>query len=439
MWEPAAEYSHQAGNRARLRSAYRAAAVHLDHALEALRHVAATRDRTEQAIDIRLGLRSALRLLSEHGRIPELLREAEALADGLGDRRRRAWATYGLSNFYFHDGQHGLAIEAAERVAAAGAALGDPQLELLGQMGIALPRSCLGKFRQAADQLLRAVARLNKDQLGERPVESTGSDGIISLAWVAWCLAELGAFDEGSMYEEQAIHLAEEADQPYALLVVMNRSGMLPLLRGDTTGLIPRLERALDLVHTQDMPWYATQTRARLGAAYMQAGRLDAALPLLEQTAELVNAGQADAQQASFLTFVAEGYLRSGRLDAAAEMADRALTMASDRGERGNAAWALRLLAEIAAYRERPDSQEAVTHYRGALTVAQELGMRPLQAHCHLGLGKLYRRLGSADEARAELSAAISMLREMGMTFWLPDAEAELAATMPPSSTERLG
>ena len=53
--------------------------------------------------------------------------------------------------------------------------------------------------------------------------------------------------------------------------------------------------------------------------------------------------------------------------------------------------------------------------------------MRPLQAHCHLGLGKLCRRIGRLDEARAELATAVTMLREMEMTFWLPEAETELA------------
>ena len=53
--------------------------------------------------------------------------------------------------------------------------------------------------------------------------------------------------------------------------------------------------------------------------------------------------------------------------------------------------------------------------------------MRPLQARCHLGLGKLYRRTGCHDEARAELSTAVALLREMGMAFWLPEAEGELA------------
>ena len=429
LWEPAADYSHQAGNRARTLSAYRAAADHLEHALTALKHVPATRERTEQAIDIRLGLRSALRLLGEHGQIPDLLREAEVLAEGLGDQRRLAWATYFLSNFYFHDGQHERAIEACRRVAAAANALNDPQLKVVGCVGVALPRACLGQYRQAANGFLRSVATLSTEQLGERPAESTGSDGIISLANVAWCLAELGAFDEGKVYEEQAIRLAEDAGHAYALLVVLDRSSMLALRQGDTSRLIPRLERAVDLVHTQDLPNLAAQTQARLGAAYMQAGRLEDALPLLERTAQLVNAGQAGAERVFFVASVAEGYLRRGHLDAASDMTNRALTMARERRERGNEAWVLRLLAEIAAHRDPPDSQAAATRYQDALALAEELEMRPLQAHCHLGLGKLYRRVGRLAEARAELSAAIAMLRDMGMTCWLPESEAELAKT----------
>ncbi len=176
------------------------------------------------------------------------------------------------------------------------------------------------------------------------------------------------------------------------------------------------------------MPWYAVQTYARLGAAYVQGGRLDDALPLLERSAELMDAGQAEAEQAVFVTFVAEGYLRSGRLDAAADMADRALSMANQRCERGNAGWARRLLGDIADHREPPDRQQAEAHYRGALAVARELEMRPLQAHCHLGLGKLCRRIGRLEEARASLSTARDMLSDMGMTRWLPEAESELAS-----------
>jgi tetratricopeptide (TPR) repeat protein len=97
--------------------------------------------------------------------------------------------------------------------------------------------------------------------------------------------------------------------------------------------------------------------------------------------------------------------------------------------ERGNQVYALRLLGDIAARRDPPYVEEAETHYRQALALAEELGMRPLQAHCHLGLGTLYAKLGQWEQARAELAAAIELYRAMEMTFWLPQAEAALAQT----------
>ena len=76
-----------------------------------------------------------------------------------------------------------------------------------------------------------------------------------------------------------------------------------------------------------------------------------------------------------------------------------------------------------------PDVAQAEAHYQQALALAEERGMRPLQAHCHLGLGTLYRKIGRREEARAALSTALALYRTMEMTFWLPQAEAELAGT----------
>jgi hypothetical protein len=84
-------------------------------------------------------------------------------------------------------------------------------------------------------------------------------------------------------------------------------------------------------------------------------------------------------------------------------------------------------VGEIARRGDPPAVDEAERQYREALALADELGMRPLQAHSHLGLGKLHRSMGRNEEARTELSTAAEMLREMGMAFWLPEAEAELA------------
>jgi len=74
-----------------------------------------------------------------------------------------------------------------------------------------------------------------------------------------------------------------------------------------------------------------------------------------------------------------------------------------------------------------PENGPAAAHYRQALALAEELGMHPLQAHCHCGLGTLYAKIDQPEQARAKLSAAIALYRAMDMTFWLPQAETELA------------
>ena len=126
-----------------------------------------------------------------------------------------------------------------------------------------------------------------------------------------------------------------------------------------------------------------------------------------------------------------------GRLEETQALAERALALARAHQERGHQAYALRLLGDIAARREPPESVQAEDHYQQALALAEELGMRPLVAHCHRGLGTLYGQVGQGQQARAALSTAIELYRVMEMTFWLPQAEAALAQVKDRSSTRR--
>ena len=117
----------------------------------------------------------------------------------------------------------------------------------------------------------------------------------------------------------------------------------------------------------------------------------------------------------------------AGYLEEAHTLAEQALALTRAHQERGHEVYALRLLGEIAAHRAPPDVDQAAAHYRQAQALAEELGMRPLQAHCHRGLGTLYATIGRQEQARAELSAAVVLYRAMDMTFWLPQTEAALA------------
>jgi len=124
--------------------------------------------------------------------------------------------------------------------------------------------------------------------------------------------------------------------------------------------------------------------------------------------------------------WLSEGYLLAGRETDARAAAHRALGLARQHKERGYEAYTLRLLGDIAAHKDSPDVGEAEGHYRQALALAEELGMHPLIAHCHVGLAKLYRRSSDLQLAKKHLNDGIAMMREMEMGLWLKQAEAEL-------------
>jgi tetratricopeptide (TPR) repeat protein len=111
----------------------------------------------------------------------------------------------------------------------------------------------------------------------------------------------------------------------------------------------------------------------------------------------------------------------------ASPLAQRALAHSRDHQEQGYQAQALWLLGEVVAHHDPSEVEPAEAHYRQALALAEELGMRPLQAHCHRGLGTLYAETGQREPARAALTTAIALYRAMEMTFWLPQTEAALA------------
>jgi tetratricopeptide (TPR) repeat protein len=156
------------------------------------------------------------------------------------------------------------------------------------------------------------------------------------------------------------------------------------------------------------------------------AGRLPEALTLLEQAIRQYAAMRGGAPHPPFDVWLGEAYLRAGRLDEAWTQAQRALEFSRAHQERGNEAYALRLLGEVAAQRHPPLGARAAAYYRQAHTLAQELGMRPLVAHCHQGLGVLYAAAGQRAQAHTTLLTAIALYRDMEMHFWLPQAEATL-------------
>jgi tetratricopeptide (TPR) repeat protein len=163
-----------------------------------------------------------------------------------------------------------------------------------------------------------------------------------------------------------------------------------------------------------------------LGYTYARSGRLGEGLALLAQATTAYESGVATVFHSLVTAQSGEACILAGRLQEAHRHAERALALTRERGERGDEAYALRLLGEIHSQETPPNGGRAETRYRQAMTLADHLGMRPLVARCHLGLGELYRGTDKREQAREHLATAATMYREMGMTYWLEKAEAEV-------------
>jgi hypothetical protein len=159
---------------------------------------------------------------------------------------------------------------------------------------------------------------------------------------------------------------------------------------------------------------------AILGVTYALAGRADEAVRLAVGAVETFRGRVWHNTPGVVLLYAGMTCLAAGRLDEAAVHAREALALVRQLGARAGEAHALHLLAEITW---RAGESDADRVYRESMTLAQELAMRPVIAHCHFGLGRLRRHTGSHDEAREHLSAAVTMYREMGMQRWLEEAE----------------
>lgn len=221
--------------------------------------------------------------------------------------------------------------------------------------------------------------------------------------------------------------MAETTNHPFNLIVAAYGVGMLFLRQGKLLQAISTLEQGRVLCYASEIQDWLPTLAAGLGYAYALADRLPEALPLLEQAMEQYSAMRGGALYPAVIVMQSEVMLLANRLEDAMALYHRALDLARHSKERGSEAYALRLLGEIAMHSEPLEAEQAEAHYHQALTLADALGMRPLVAHCHLGLGKLYVRIDQPESARLALSTAATLYHKMDMRHWLPQAEGALA------------
>jgi class 3 adenylate cyclase/tetratricopeptide (TPR) repeat protein len=426
VWDKAARYLRQAGTKVFLRSANREAATCFEQALDALRRLPEHPDAIAESLDLRFDLRNAFAPLGEWGRMGALLDEAEALAEAVGDQRRLGRAlTYKVNQFNFA-GDYAAAIQAGLRALAIGEAQADVAIQVVANGYLGLAYVARGECREGVRHCEAALALipegLAQGRFGQANIQGSYVRSILAIA-----LGALGRFAEAFGQLREAMHIAEEAGHVFSLLRPLSSLGTLKLDQGDFAGAVAPLERGLELCRTREVPLWLHDFAWALGAAYHGTGRRAEGVALMEDAARgLAERTVRWPGWAGRVGALGGAYLLDGWLADATRIAQEGLAAARQRGERGVEGHVLRLLGDIAAHPDRVEADTAEAHYRQALALAEALGLRPLLAHCHLGLGALYRRAGTREQAREHLTTAATMFGEMDMRHWLEQAEAEV-------------
>ena len=421
--EKAVHYLRQSGAKAAARSALADAQTCFEQALEILKTIPESRSTLEQNFEIRLELRAVLRQLGENHRMLEDLREAEAIAARLQDDHRRgqvcAFMTTALATIDELDealATGGRALQIAER-------LGDLKLRILSTSYLEQAHCYRGDYEQVVELATKNIAALPAEWVSENFGMAVPAS-VFDRAFLIMSLSELGRFAEAARYEAEAIRIADATERPFNIGWAHFAGAMPHLLRGDWAKAATMVEHWIAMLRTGNvaihLPWAVAAsawTLAQLGETDQALQRVQEAEELLErQAAHGIVGHRGWAYQA-----VGRACLQLGRLDQARQLAERAV--GTSQHQTGFAAHSLHLLGDLAFQPDRFDPENSAAHYREALALAQKHGMRPLIAHCHLGLGKAYNRMGR-PEARKNFATATTMYREMDMTYWLKQAEA---------------
>lgn len=414
LTEKAARYYREAGMKAFARSSNREAVGHYEQALGWLAQLPETRETQEQAIDLRLDLRSALYPLAEYGKIRGYLLEAEKLAQKLGDQSRLGWISAYMASLYLTTGGDASTARAlGERSEAIAGTLGETRLQVAAQYYIAWASYIAADFART-ESVCRAIMGALK---GERRQERFGVvvPAVQSRVYLARALAERGCFKEANAQGQDAIDLAEQFDHPFSRCWACLGLAYVKNVQGEWLEAGHLLERASAECWRWKIGVQAPLVMALLGHVTAQSGRVQEGIGLLEQAVSEYRGAGTEHFLSIGIVQLGQAYLLAGQTDKAHESADRAILLAGRRGERGFEAWALHLHGEIAARRHGAGANVAIAHFRKAMAQASELGMKPLIAHCNLALGTQLNAAGQASVAKEHQSVADTLYRKMGM------------------------
>ena len=423
-WPKAVAYCRRAGLRAQAKSANREAVTNLDHALDALDQLPASRRNRQREIDLRLELVRSLFTLGQHDKGYVHLLSAQTRAGDIADEIRLVSVASALVPYHWMKGDLDRATAEGNEALAVARRLRDRRCEI--QMSSRLGSIYLDRGDyEAARRLLESTIESIPHDATHNTLGLLVIASVSSRTTLARTLGELGQFDRAIKIGDEGIRISEETGHVFSQIYANLFVGNALLRKGDFERSLPPLSQSFELCRATRATLLYPLSAASLGYAHVRLGDRSRGLELLEDAASAAEEHAITFQLSQELTWLAEAHLLAGDLESALIHARRALAYARSHGEKGGEAWALWLLGEVYVALEPGHGKLAEEHLLKARELAFARRMSPLIAHIDFGLGRLYSDRRNEIDAQKYTMSAISRYRRLKMHYWLKTAEAE--------------
>lgn len=423
-WGLAVAYGLAAGRRALDRARLREAATLFENAIVALGQLSEHTGTSRRKVDASVGLARCRLLLGDFAGAEELLESARRVAAPLGDGRRLADVMSCQTVSSWAAGRIDRAVRYGRKAAKLAHDIQD--LPLMVSTGVRLGTLLVDRadYESGCDLLADTVRRIPAERITDRfgllGIAAVGGQSVLARG-----LAEIGHFAAALSACDSAITLAEDSGDTFSRIYAYLHAGCVLVRKGDFARSLTTLESAVALCGTPNAGAFMPLSRGMLGYALARNGDTRTGLQLIDTALAELNLKTLVLPPSLLVAWGAEAHALAGDSAKAEALGLQALETARARGERGHEAWALWVLGVNAARSGTKEASKAEALIHGAKSIAGMRHMAPLDAHCNLGLGRLYGNFSAPHRAAAPIRAAVTGFDQLGMTYWSSEAQTE--------------
>ena len=421
-WGKGIDYLRMAATKAYATGNLTRRITYLEEALALNGSLSGSPDDIGRAIDICLDLYAPLYMTGQIARLVTLLEEAKQLGEESQDRRRLALVSSRMAALAFTRAQYDEGIRLAQAAIDIATDINDRECRIFAMNFLGFQHEARGDYDRAIEVFRHSTDGPDAEYARQRFRDLQAAPYVYACGWIAACAAQQGRFDYALSYGARAVEAVRDFQNSPTSVVAHLANAFALGLAGQFAEGVRCAHHALEVAERSRLLGFLFYGYSVYGWLLGGLGRTQEAVEFVVRGTDLHELLGVKTRLALFHTWRARLLIIQGHVEEAGIFAQGAYDLASALGERGHEAYAIEAMAEAAI--KAGNETRAEELYGAASQLAAALGMRPLVAHCHLGLGTLYRRTDKREQAQEHLTTATAMYREMGMTYWLEKAEA---------------